>query len=340
LSTLVSSLQAALARLAPPGAGMVVAVSGGADSLALLLGLLEIRPPTASSPLVVAHFNHRLRGAESDGDEAFVRALHARLSSASEGLLLACGQAEGHLGNEQDARSARYDWLVQVAREQGLNLVATAHTADDQAETVLHRLLRGAGITGLCGIPERRCLAPGVMVVRPLLSVRRSAVLEFLRQRGQDFRQDSSNLDPTFTRNRIRQQLLPLLRANYNPGVVEVLCRLARQCEELRQAEAEAASELLQRAEKPRAGRQIILDCRTLAGSPRRLVRGVLRLVWEREGWPQGAMGFDDWERLAGLVFGEGSAQDCPGGVQACVVGVVLRLGRETPGKSEAVDGR
>src|SRR5436189_3233901 len=112
---------------------------------------------------------------------------------------------------EAVGRRVRYDFLASVARETGAAWVATGHTADDQAETVLHRLLRGTGLKGLAGIPARRALAPGVDVVRPLLKVRRAEVLAFLQETGQRFRQDTSNVDPRFTRNRIRHELLPSL---------------------------------------------------------------------------------------------------------------------------------
>ena len=137
------------------------------------------------------------------------------------------------------ARRLRYDWLTRVAGEAGAGWVATGHTANDQAETVLHRLLRGAGLRGLRGIAARRPLAAGVGLVRPLLDATRDEVMAYLEAIGQAYRQDSSNLDPALTRNRIRHQLLPRLAAEYNPQIVAVLGRLAGQAEEVYGAEEE-----------------------------------------------------------------------------------------------------
>jgi tRNA(Ile)-lysidine synthase len=299
---------------------LVVAVSGGPDSVALLRALLALRP----GPVTIAHLNHRLRGQDSDADEAFVRDLHAALLTAgAAGLELRCeqidvaAQARQERNNlESVARRLRYDWLARIAREAGAAWVATGHTADDQAETVLHRLLRGTGLKGLCGIPARRQLAPGVEVVRPLLRVRRAEVLAYLESVAQAYRQDGSNLDLRYTRNRIRHELLPHLAGRYNPAVVAVLGRLAEQAAEVSRHEEEQARALLARAELPRAGPVLVLDRGRLAEAPRHLVREAFRLLWERENWPLGQMDFDAWDRLAGLVFGEGEATDLPGRIR------------------------
>src|SRR5262249_17430270 len=157
----------------PPGVSGpgVVAVSGGPDSVALLRALL---PVCGAAPLVVAHLNHRFPGPGSAADEAFVAALQARLVADGAALTLRCERIDVAARARQEgdnlenvARRVRYGWLAQVARAAGAGWVATGHTADDQAETVLHRLLRGSGLKGLGGIPARRGLAPGVEGVRP-----------------------------------------------------------------------------------------------------------------------------------------------------------------------------
>src|SRR5262249_22835052 len=132
---------------------------------------------------------------------------------------------------EATARRLRYDWLAQTAAVAGAGWVATGHTADDQAETVLHRLIRGAGLHGGRGIAAVRRDPGPVPVVRPLLAVSRSDVLAYLAEVGQPFRTDSTNADPALTRNRIRAKVLPLLRT-FNPEVVSALARLARQADE------------------------------------------------------------------------------------------------------------
>ena len=311
----------------------LVAVSGGPDSIALLRVLLTVR---GGDGLTVAHLNHALRGPESDDDQAFVHKLHASLSQTHLGLLLrstridipARARAEGE-SVELMARLCRYDWLQQVAREQKAGWIATGHTADDQAETVLHRLLRGTGLKGLCGIPARREVLPGLFLVRPLLKVRRSEVMAYLDGLRQDFREDSSNKNLGFTRNRIRHELLPHLATRYNPAIVTVLCRLADQALEVQAEQERQAAALLRDAELPRAGSVVVFDVKSMVGQPAHLVREMFRLVWLREGWPQGALGFDDWDRIAALVGqGEGSVVQLAGEVQVRRRGKVIQLER------------
>jgi tRNA(Ile)-lysidine synthase len=229
------------------------------------------------------------------------------------------------------ARRERYRFLAESARAHGLRWVATGHTANDQAETVLHRLLRGTGLQGLCGIAARRPLDAGVSVVRPLLRVTREEILAALSEWGQSYRHDSSNEDLRLTRNRIRHELLPHLASRYNPGVVAVLNRLAEQADEAYREEETLLCDLLKEAERPRAGSMLVFDGDRLRAAPRRLVRGVFRLVWAREGWPVGGMGFEVWERLAGVVFSELPAVDLPGHLHARrrgrIVQVIMRTG-------------
>jgi tRNA(Ile)-lysidine synthase len=324
---LLDRVSDALTRLAPQGAGMVVAVSGGPDSVALLLALHQLH----DGPLVLAHINHQLRGAESDADESFVRELHARLVSGASLARreippphLCCARVDmaaiaANRGDnlESAAREERYRWLTEVAREHGLGLVATGHTADDQAETVLHRLLRGAGLQGMRGIAERRPLDERVQLIRPLLAVSRAEVLAFLKAQGVTARQDSSNADLGFTRNRIRHELLPYLEKHFNPAVRDVMIRLAHEASEAYDAEHREVMALLEQAERSRVAGVVMLDRETLRGSTRRRVRLLFRHVWQREHWPTGRMTHEHWQRLEELVFDELTATELPEGPQA-----------------------
>jgi tRNA(Ile)-lysidine synthase len=323
---LIEHVRGWLDRLGPDRGGMVVAVSGGPDSVALLRALAAC----GASPLVVAHVNHQLRGIESDADQEFVEELARSLGLAlrTERIALAA-QAEAERDNlESVGRRVRYDWLVQVAQAAGCRWIATGHTADDQAETVLHRLLRGTGLQGLRGIAPRREAAPGIWVVRPLLAVTRADVLAYLDSIKQPFRQDSSNLDPRFTRNRIRHELLPLLTEQYNPAIAGILARLAAQAEEAWLEIETLARNLLARAELPRAGDILVFDRGVLVAAPPTRVREMFRLIWVREGWPQGDMTFAAWDRLAALVHGTAGSLDLPGGVHAEALERVVRLRR------------
>jgi tRNA(Ile)-lysidine synthase len=206
-----------------PGDRVGVAVSGGADSVALLLVLLELRKKLGIV-LSVVHLNHKLRGRASDGDEKFVAKL-----AANHGLLLHAEQAdvgrtarEKKANLEDTARRARYAFFQRVVEEEHVDWVAVAHTADDQAETVLGHILRGAGLAGLGGIH------PVVgRVFRPLLKVRRAELRAYLRVKKQAWREDVTNRDTTKLRARIRRKLLPLLEKQFQAGVVEHLETLA-----------------------------------------------------------------------------------------------------------------
>jgi tRNA(Ile)-lysidine synthase len=312
--------------------GIVVAVSGGPDSVALLRAIAELgRNPGC----IVAHLNHRLRGKESDADEEFVGRLHLTLTDDDAITTpFQCERvdtselAKNAKGNlEAVARKARYDWLTRIALPSNTRWIGTGHTADDQAETVLHRMIRGSGLQGLRGIADRRELHPGISLVRPLLTVRRSAVLAYLDDIGQPYRTDSSNRDTRFTRNRIRLELLPQLTTHFNPKIVEVLCRIARQAQEAHQQELCRAGNLLTAAERPRAGDELVLDRGVLATARRADIRACLRLLWDREGWPTGRLDFAAWDRLAGLVLGENGGADLPGGIRATARERVVRIG-------------
>ncbi|ABK99855.1 tRNA lysidine(34) synthetase TilS [Pelobacter propionicus] len=205
-------------QLFAPGDTVILALSGGADScvlLDILAGLTEFSPC-----LVIAHLNHQLRGAESDGDELFCRSLAERygLPFRSRSLDVAALARRQGLNLEDAGRRARLEFLEDVARSFHATAIALAHHADDQAETVLMRLLRGSGMTGLRGMSFR---GPGGRI-RPLLNSRRCEIDAYLRARGLEHREDASNRDTAFLRNRIRHELLPLLE-QYNPAIRERL---------------------------------------------------------------------------------------------------------------------
>jgi tRNA(Ile)-lysidine synthase len=208
---------------------VVVAVSGGADSTALFDALTRLcEHHQLNVTVLAAHLNHQLRGEESDADERFVLDMAARAGVAvfTERANIGEHAAAAKQNLEATARRLRYDFLLRTAEQNGACLVLTAHTQDDQAETILMRLLRGAGAEGLRGIQESRPLGNHVKLFRPLLSVTRSEVIAHCNYYDLKFRDDSSNLDTNFTRNRIRHELLPLLR-DFNPGIDQTLSRTA-----------------------------------------------------------------------------------------------------------------
>jgi tRNA(Ile)-lysidine synthase len=200
-----------------------VGVSGGADSVTLLLLLLELREKLGIV-VSVAHLNHKLRAKASDADEKFVAKLAAKhgLTFHRESVDVA-GRAKREKANLEDAaRRARYEFFARLVAEGKVDRVAVAHTADDQAETVLAHILRGTGLAGLGGIhPQTES------VVRPLLGVRRAELRKYLRAKKQNWREDATNRDTARTRARIRKKLLPLLEKEFQGGVVEHLASLA-----------------------------------------------------------------------------------------------------------------
>jgi tRNA(Ile)-lysidine synthase len=212
-------------RLVQPADRVGVAVSGGGDSVGLLLLLDALREKLGIS-LAVLHFNHQLRGGDSDADEAFVSDLAEKL-----GLVLFRGRGDvaatarrEHWNVEDASRRMRYAFFEQVVKENGATRIATGHMLDDQAETVLARLCRGTGFRGLSAIHAvRGC------VMRPLLETRRAEIRDYLGKRGMVWREDASNQDCGRLRARIRQGLLPTIEREYSPSIAIHLAELARQ---------------------------------------------------------------------------------------------------------------
>ena len=226
---LASTVAAALERLGLRGRGVLVAVSGGLDSVALAHLLRELAEDF-DLKLLIGHVNHGLRGPDADADQTFVEGLARGL-----GLPFACervapdalrrgGPSRDRPTRQEAARALRYAALARMADAAGAARVATAHTADDQAETVLLRLLRGCGPDGLAGIPER---SPDGGVARPLLGVPRAALARFAAERGLAWREDASNASPRYARNRLRREWLPGLAQAFNPRLLNALAGLA-----------------------------------------------------------------------------------------------------------------
>lgn len=331
-------LLAALEASWPPAAWrdvtVVVAVSGGTDSVALLRGLAWLREHDPDGPgqgrLVAAHYHHGLRGAAADEDARFVEQVCHTLGLECRVGRAAAGSWSGNTGDglEAAARAARYHFLQATAEELGARYVAAAHTADDQAETILHRIVRGTGLAGLAGMPRARPLGPAVTLIRPLLDCRRRDLAAWLAAVGQSCREDASNLDLALTRNRLRHDLLPKLAAEYNPQVVDALLRLgalARQAQALIDG---LVDPLLDQCVRDGGAQRVeIPDVRPLQAADRYLLRELLVAIWRRRRWPLQAMGHVQWEQLAGLAAGPADGQlSLPGNIIARRQGIRLDL--------------
>lgn len=229
MTVLEKKLRASLRRLRLGERAVLVAVSGGADSTALLDALVRLRRGLPGQ-VFAAHLNHLLRGEESDADEAFVREMAARLEVA---LIVEREPVAEHaraekINLEAMARRLRYDFLRRAAQSCGASVIVTAHTRDDQVETMLMRLLRGSSAEGLRGIHQVVKLGSEAQLIRPLLEVTRAEVLAHCEHYRFAFCTDSSNLSAEFTRNRVRRELLPLLRT-FNPLFDAALIRTIKQ---------------------------------------------------------------------------------------------------------------
>ncbi len=209
-----------------PGMRLAVAVSGGADSVALLRALL-LAASEIGLVLSVAHVHHGIRAADADADAEFVAALAAEQGVAfhRRDVDTPTAAKANRETIEEAARNLRYQWFRELLASGQADAVATAHTLDDQAETVLHKLLRGAWTEGLSGIHPKIIETKGA-ILRPFLGVRRAEIESWLRSLGQSWCEDVTNADTAFTRNRLRHELLPVL-ASYNPQIYSQLANLA-----------------------------------------------------------------------------------------------------------------
>lgn len=251
------------------GGRVGVAVSGGADSVCLLHALVELAPRWELA-LSVLHVNHRLRGAESDRDEEFVRALATRLGL--EFLSRTADVSEVRDNLEQAARNARREFCRELLSSGTLDQVALGHTRSDQAETVLFRFLRGSGTAGLAAM--RPVTADGF--VRPLIEIGREEVRKYLATREIGWREDSSNADLSFARNRIRHTLLPSLARDWNPGIEGTLAGMARVAAD-EEAYWEAEIERLSAGRLVMAPPAVLFPVEWMQGLPRAAARRAIR---------------------------------------------------------------
>jgi tRNA(Ile)-lysidine synthase len=292
----------------------ILAVSGGADSVALVRSLTRIITPELRSNLVLGHVNHGWRGKQSEADAQFVQNMAEQL-----GLEYECQVAVDVSRTEEAARDQRYSLLTDLAKKRGARYVLMAHSRDDQIETVLDRILRGTGLAGLRGIPRERELEHGIALVRPLLEVSRHEIITYLGELDQEYRHDGSNDDVKYTRNRIRHELLPLLKNQYHGAADEALLRLQQMASELQDVIAEIVYPLFQTHVYFTDGvacKRVEITCEGLTDVSPYLIRELFVLVWKQQHWPRGSMTRLHWQRLADAVAMPLAAFELPGGVR------------------------
>ncbi len=276
---------------------IVVGCSGGADSVALTRALFELKP--SSTTLVLAHYNHCLRGAESHADQAFVESLASELGLICK--LESAGSESNSTSDESTLRDRRYDFLGRLAGEMGARYVAIAHTADDRVETTLHNLIRGTGLKGLAGIPPYRDLGSDFVLIRPIIDVWRSEVETYLQQRNQSFRQDSSNFKDDYTRNRIRNQLIPLITENFSAQAKQAIHRTSLIVEEAHETLDELGQSWLNEAIECQSLEMVLLKRPATTRLSWPVLQLALVTLWKQKNWPLQAMSNNHWALIRDL---------------------------------------
>lgn len=332
---LLAAVDRALQQAGPPkhGETLVLGLSGGADSVALADTLASLQRRRGFR-LVAAHLDHGLRP-ESADDAAFCLSFCATLGVPFRGgtAPVRARALREKAGLESAARHERYSFLRRVQADEDAVAIAVAHTQDDQAETLLLRLLRGAGASGLAGMRPR-----SGDLLRPLLEVSRAKVLEHLRARGLAWREDPSNADAAHLRNRVRHELLPYLEQRFNPRIREALARTAALLADEAAYVRTRGEELVAQIGSRDRG-TLVLDRLRLAGAPLAVARAAVRLALERTG---GLTGIDRGHvdrvlEVAGSGAPAGRRLLFPGGREARFTHHQLRLEMRAIGATKAV---
>ncbi|HMO16085.1 MAG TPA: tRNA lysidine(34) synthetase TilS [Pirellulaceae bacterium] len=308
---------------------VVLGISGGIDSTALLVAMAKIRNAwlTGGSPhavgdskteqgttgkLMAVHYNHRLRGEQADHDEAFVVSL-----CDSWGIACQVFRHEGVVystGIEEQCRNDRYRAFQQTAQVCGARFIVTAHQRNDQIETLLFRLFRGSSVSGLAGIAAFREVEPGLTLARPLLDFSRDEIEGYLASLGQPYRVDISNQDPSFRRNWIRNELLPLIRQRFGLQVDAALARLAESAGEQTRLLHQFLDDWLESNVAMISGNEVRFNTRAWTKQHDVMVRAALVRLWRQLAWPQQAMTAMHWQRAASTILaGHPSRLELPG---------------------------
>ena len=293
---------------------ILVAVSGGADSVALLRCLHQIALMHQSTDkLHCVHINHNTRPDENASESKFVADLAGELNISFRQQTLSPVDNT----SEDSLRRLRYAALEEIAKRVGARYIATGHHQNDQLETVLFRIFRGTGIEGLQGIPKVRHLGNGISLVRPLLSLDRQTILDALSELGQDYCEDPTNSGTSYSRNFIRNEVIPLIETQFASKLAPSIRRLSSQASELTQlldTFAKPLDDLCSVAEN-----DIEIELGTLDEVPMPIVTHWLKTIWKRQGYPLQGMSYDHWLGLAELVCSEDTKPvlNLPGRIRA-----------------------
>ena len=295
----------------------LLAVSGGADSIAL--ARLVTASKNDHTKVFLAHFNHGLRGKESEVDELFVKNFAEQLGLdliVGKGENLNSGSNRGE-GLESLAMNARYEFLVDTAKETGARMVLTAHTKDDQVETMVQRFFRGTGLRGLVGIQPIRQLVEGITLVRPLLNCRKEMLISYLESIRQEYRTDQSNFSKEYTRNRIRNELIPLVGEILQKDVSDQLCSLSELIHQFLGAIEPRIEEMIEKAVQSE-NKKVIIKVPVVEAEPRVILNEFLTRIWCQRAWSQQQMSREKWDQLSTLLVDSSETKiNLPGNLMA-----------------------
>lgn len=303
---------------------ILLAVSGGPDSVCLLHAMTQL---VDKNTLHIAHYNHRLRGEAGDADAAYVQSLCQQYS-----LHFHLGQSDQlhpqQTGIESRARQLRYQWLTETAHRTDCKWVMTGHTMNDQAETVLHHLIRGTGWRGLRGIAPVRLLPGGergARLLRPLLQCAREDILNYLRSNHLTPRHDASNDDLRFTRNRIRHQIMPPLMT-MNPHVVNHLASWADVARSHYAVLQQGVRNALQRAVVHQSPHQLALNAKEFLFLNDEFLQEMLHACWRKQHWPVDQMNARRWLEVLEVCHGKRTAVELPGRIMVRLKHLVIQI--------------
>ncbi len=320
-------------ELIASGARVIVGVSGGADSVALLHALCELNAgENRGYEIIVAHANHGLRD-DAPNDAAFVQKLSQTLGVQCivENIDVTARVAKDKQGTEHAARMLRYEFFGELATKLDAQTVALAHHADDNVETILFRILRGTGLRGASGMSASRELSgSGVKIVRPLLGIRREEIIAYCKSARLEWCEDHTNLDTTYRRNFLRCELLPLIRERLNSDTDSALLRLgtlAGQTESYLTAQAE---KLLSQSISHEQTDRILIDATVFATDDPIVRSTAIRLVLERLDAPQRDITAEHIESVDKLAAANGTVVNLPSGFKAQRRGTQLIIARSS----------
>jgi tRNA(Ile)-lysidine synthase len=300
------------------GEQVLIAVSGGVDSM-VLLDMMARLAPTMRLQLGVAHFDHRLRGEASAQDATFVieqAKLRGIKSFVGQGDIKALASSHGW-SIEEAARNARYTFFKRVARKHGYGVVMTAHTADDNVETLLLNLLRGSGVTGLAGMPPVRLMGEGVVLSRPFLALKRSDIEQYASTMEIQWREDETNASPQFKRNRIRHELIPTLK-EYNPNIVETLNTTAGIMRSVEQFVGHSVDVAMKRVLAARTAERVDINFQHLKHYLPAIQSELVQRLVSRS-FNISPISYDAVERILALVWKESGTKTDVGGGLTCL---------------------